>query len=326
MVSIWHEQHRDTSASQGGGAAALDPPYAWRRTRAGWPRSASERRQRMDDEFTRRLHPAVRQRREDMIQYWSGSLDEPLTPGYHPLMAAESDLRNAVEAAVVGLEDIARRFLIRARATLKEVFGSGVQPYIGGPPVGCPEDNDDTDLDRHWAIAYKARYLIGLLLDRGDDADLHEAVQRMGLLVAKTNGLSGPIRMARFDIIAEFLWLAVAARDCDAALRAASPHLTRKVTPKTRILSYRQQIAYVRAFFAVASYAHGDNAFGPAARESLRNLLEAHRDFDGEAQEIVWQGSWFAFDVAWLWECAFRRPQDATHAIEIVRGTASLED
>lgn len=272
------------------------------------------------------LHPVLQQRREDMIRWWSTSLDEPRAPGYHPLMAAESDLRNAIECAVLCLADLARRFLIRSRATLKEVFASGVQPYIGGPPVAFPEWNDDADLDRHWAIAYKTRFLIGLLLDRGDEADLRTALSHMDALIVKTNGLSGPIKGARLDIVKEHLWLAIAARDCAAALQFASGHFNAKVTPKTRIRGYQQPSAYVRAFFTVAKCMNGDAEFEKAARESLRSLLEAHRDFEHDLDNVLWPGAPFAFEWAWLWECAFRDPPDAAHAIEIVRGTASLAE
>src|SRR5262249_1334587 len=152
-------------------------------------------------EELKRLHPILLQRREDMIHSWSRWLDEPHGPGHHPIMAAQSDLRNAIEAAVVGLEDTSRRFLILARATLKEVFCSGVQPYLGANPILCLKYNDDTDLDRHWAIAYKTRYLIGLLLDRGDPVDLTEALSHMKSLVTKTNDMSGHIKTSRMEII-----------------------------------------------------------------------------------------------------------------------------
>ena len=260
-------------------------------------------------------------RRQILDSAIPGFLDKPDLPEGNPLLMGENHLSNGVICLVVGLDGFGRRFLIRARAAIKVVFEAGVRPYRGANPIGCLKDNDDEELDHHWALAHQCQYLVDVLLDQPDENDLRSIVRRLRHLIDKTSGLSGDIKVSRFDILALYLWASSLLRDCGEALASAEPHCGKAVTPKTKIRSYGPESAYLRMLCIVGRFLSGQDAFRDTAAECLRSLFALHRDYERVREtERLWPGVGYDFRWAWLWEVLFCQEPDPGHAIRILRG------
>jgi hypothetical protein len=272
------------------------------------------------------LHSYLQEQREAIVKWRASRLEKPDPPEANTLLVADNHLDYGIESLVVGLDEIGRRFLIRARAAIKTTFELGVQPFMGGNPIACLENNDDDELDHCWAIAHRTKYLTDLLLDRADNADLRAMMHHLENLIDKTAGLSGPISVSRHNILLLYLWSSVILRDCSGALAATEPHLGKPVTPRTNIRSFGLESAYLRMLCLLGHYANGEDEFRRAAIESLGNLITSHRDYDTiQQRELFWEGIAHDFRWVWLWEVLFCQQPDPTHAIGILRGTEPLD-
>lgn len=277
--------------------------------------------------WTMRQHPYLERRRSYLLEFFEETLSRDDDEDTNSLCAARvSYLDEALRCYTVDLDDIARKFLVRARLSIDEVFRHGVQPYIGLNPRGG-NYADDNELNRHWAIAHRTRYLIDLLLKgEGNADDLQQALRRLNRLWTMTRELSGRLDGARNDVLRKDLWLGTVAGSPEAAISRATKYVRTPITSGTVIKSYLQEHAYVRFCLLVARYKHGELSLRTAVRKSFRHLFDIHWDIENQNNRTCLRGPLYALDWAWLWESVFGNPPNVARAIDLVRGPVELPD
>ena len=229
-------------------------------------------------------------------------------------------LNYAIESLVLSLDEIGLRYLQRADRAITAVFEEGHEPCLGFDREASAQYYDDHELNHHAAVAHKTRYTIDLLLGRNPGLDdIREALERMERLVRNTNDLRGDIATNKDMILVCYLWLSVIAGGSPEALRTGERHVSKPVSPRTRIREFVRDGTHLRMLCAVASFAGGEEAFRAAGRDSLQNLLAIHRDYD-HLERTCFANFRYAFDWAWLWENVFEDTPDVKHAIELLRG------
>jgi hypothetical protein len=246
---------------------------------------------------------------------------DALNTGYALNSASGYCLPQGVEGMILGAAP-ARQLLVEAKDLVSYALRTGIVSVL---TPGLLRYNDNNQLDRDHATAYQTRYLADVLLDAGDHADVRLGMQHLERLIRGTSGLSGDIAVRRARIFSMYLWFGIIGRSCDAPLEAAASYAGGKMTPASRITSYKQDRAYVRMLFLVARYVAGGQEFYKAARASLRSLLKLHLEqWPVTPSHVSWPSQGDEFAWAWLWESVFEPHPDANHAIEILRGNVEL--
>jgi hypothetical protein len=231
-----------------------------------------------------------------------------------------------IDAMILGLGEVGQRYLECARECLDRALGGRLLPFLGWDPVADRPYWDDPALNYHRAIAHITRFNVVCLLDGvAGLQDLDSAISHIRELSANTNGLSGSIRKNREQILCSYLWSSAITRHPHEAVQSAEANLGIKGRCKA-VRQYHSERAYVRMLLSVARYIGGDNTARGPAKRSLASLLVAHRDLLNLTHRVYWPESGLGFEWAWLWESAFSEHPDPRRAIEILRGTVSLED
>lgn len=253
-----------------------------------------------------------------------------LTTEYGPddrlIRFAEFDIDCSLEASVAGMRDAACHCLERARSYVDMALEAGPKPSRGFDPHLTWMYWDDESLDYHSAIAYRLAYLVRILSKTDCEDFLGRALMHMKQLLERTDDLSGSISVNRREILCDYLWIGIASGRCSAAIEAAEGHVKPGVNAKTVVKRYRSDTAHLRMLLAVAKFVDGDKTFQSAAERSLRNLIGVHQRFyePDYFSDCLWCGFMYAFDWAWMWECAFGNPADVEHAMELVSGEAEI--
>jgi hypothetical protein len=268
----------------------------------------------------------VRRLREDILADYREDLEEEGFRLRDPLRGAILlYFPWAVRALVVGLEEVAERYLLCALECVDRALAGLLRPFLGWDPAADRPYWDDAALNYHWALAYCTRYDTTCLLGRSAGTeDLDSGIDHIRKLIASTDGLSGPIRENREAIICSYLWLSGLRKQPSEALGFAETSLGMKGR-STVVKEYHGPRAYVKMLQSVGRYVNGDGTVRESARKSLKNLLAAHQDLVNVSDTVYWPSEQSAFEWAWLWECTFSAQPDTRRAIEILRGTVSLE-
>lgn len=234
-------------------------------------------------------------------------------------------LVDAVRAFLVDLPEIAQDYLTRARSYLDRVVKEGPQPSLGFDPSVHGIYWDDEELDYHWSITFRTRYLVDLLLTgHGNAEDLTRAMMHIERLSGKTKCFTGPTERNKVTILCDYMLSSLFMRRPQTGLEMAEPHLLRALKPTSVVRKYLRDPAHLDFLVMVARFAGGQKEYERGVRSSFGHLMDAHTDFEHDTQRLCWAGPLYSFDWAWTWETVFEATPCVRRAIDIMRGDVKL--